>query len=93
MVEGIEVEAIATMYGVHRTTVTRWIGACRDRLLVETRRFLRDDFGLAIAEIDSLAGLVRSQLHLSLAQLLGERWPRRAFSAAGSHEPARGVGE
>jgi RNA polymerase sigma-70 factor (ECF subfamily) len=73
MVEGMEVEAIATMYGVHRTTVTRWIGACRDRLLVDTRRILRDDFGLAIGEIDSLAGLVRSQLHLSLARLLGER--------------------
>jgi RNA polymerase sigma-70 factor, ECF subfamily len=73
LVEGMEVEAIATMYGVHRTTVTRWIGACQDRLLVETRRLLRDDFGLAIAEIDSLAGLVRSQLHLSLARLLAER--------------------
>jgi RNA polymerase sigma-70 factor (ECF subfamily) len=73
MVEGMEVEAIATMYGVHRTTVTRWIGACRDRLLVETRRILRDDFGLAITEIDSVAGLVRSQLHLSLARLLGKR--------------------
>ncbi len=73
IVESMEVEAIATMYGVHRTTVTRWVGACADRLLVETRRFLRDDFGLAIAEIDSLAGLVRSQLHLSLARLLGER--------------------
>jgi RNA polymerase sigma-70 factor, ECF subfamily len=73
MVEGMEVEAIATMYGVHRTTVTRWIGACRDQLLAETRRILRDEVGLTIAEIDSLAGLVRSQLHLSLARLLGDR--------------------
>jgi RNA polymerase sigma-70 factor (ECF subfamily) len=73
MVEGMEVEAIATMYRVHRTTVTRWIGACSDRLLAETRRILRDDFGLAVAEIDSLAGLVRSQIHLSLARLLDER--------------------
>ena len=73
IVEGMEVEAIATMYGVHRTTVTRWMGACINRLLFETRRILRDEFGLAIAEIDSLAGLVRSQLHLSLARLLGER--------------------
>jgi RNA polymerase sigma-70 factor (ECF subfamily) len=72
MVEGMEVEAIATMYGVHRTTVTRWIGACRDRLLDDTRRILRDDFGIAPAEIDSLAGLVVSQLHLSLARLLGD---------------------
>ena len=72
MVEGMEVEAIATMYGVHRTTVTRWIGACQDQLLHDTRRILRDDFGLALAEIDSLAGLVRSQLHVSLARLLGD---------------------
>jgi RNA polymerase sigma-70 factor, ECF subfamily len=77
MVEGMEVEAIATMYGVHRTTVTRWIGACQDRLLSETRRILRDEFGLPIAEIDSLAGLLRSQLHVSLARLLGEQPGKR----------------
>jgi len=55
---------------VHRTTITRWIGGCHDRLLDETRRILRDSLGLASGEIDSLAGLVQSQLHLSLNRLL-----------------------
>jgi RNA polymerase sigma-70 factor (ECF subfamily) len=73
LVEGMEVEAIATMYNVHRTTITRWIGGCHDRLLDETRRILRDSLGLASGEIDSLAGLVQSQLHVSLHRLLGQR--------------------
>jgi RNA polymerase sigma-70 factor (ECF subfamily) len=73
LVEGMEVGAIATMYRVHRTTVTRRIGLCRERLLVETRRILGDELGLGVAEIDSIADVVRSQLHVSLSRLLRDR--------------------
>jgi RNA polymerase sigma-70 factor (ECF subfamily) len=71
-VEGVEIERIAAMYRVHRTTVTRWLTDCRDTLLATTRRNLVDDLGATVAEIDSLAGLVRSHLQLSLVRLLRE---------------------
>jgi RNA polymerase sigma-70 factor, ECF subfamily len=70
LVEGIEVDAIATMYRVHRTTMTRWLADSRATLFDETRRILTSELGATGAELDSLAGLVRSQLHVSLVRLL-----------------------
>jgi len=72
LVEGVEVERIATMYGVHRATMTRWLADTRARLFDETRRLLTAELGATGAELDSLAELVRSQLHVSLARLLRE---------------------
>jgi RNA polymerase sigma-70 factor (ECF subfamily) len=70
LVDGVEVEQIAAMYRVHRTTITRWLGACQASLLVEVRRVLADTLGLTGSEIASLAGVLQSQLHVSLARLL-----------------------
>lgn len=72
LVEGVEVERIATMYGVHRTTVTRWLADARAGLSDQTRSILTAELGATGAELDSLARLVASQLHLSLVRLLRE---------------------
>ena len=72
VVESVEVDRIAVMYGVHRTTVTRWLADIRAALSDETRRILTAELGATGAELDSLAGLVRSQLHVSLVRLLRE---------------------
>jgi RNA polymerase sigma-70 factor (ECF subfamily) len=72
LVEGVAVERIAAMYGVHRATMTRWLAECRATLSDETRRILAAELGATGAELDSLAGLVRSQLHVSLVRLLRE---------------------
>jgi RNA polymerase sigma-70 factor (ECF subfamily) len=72
LIEGVEVGAIATMYGVHRATMTRWFADSRAALLAETRRILAAELGASPDELDSLAGLVRSQLHVSLVRLLRE---------------------
>ncbi|HVQ13645.1 MAG TPA: sigma factor-like helix-turn-helix DNA-binding protein, partial [Vicinamibacterales bacterium] len=68
-VERVEVDRIATMYGVHRATATRWLADGRVRLVDETRRILTTELGATGAEIDSIAGLVRSHLHVSLVSL------------------------
>jgi RNA polymerase sigma-70 factor (ECF subfamily) len=70
-VDNVEVDAIASMYGVHRTTVTRWLAECRDTLATATQRILGEELGATAAELESLAGLVRSQLHVSLVRILG----------------------
>jgi RNA polymerase sigma-70 factor (ECF subfamily) len=72
IVEGAPVERIAAMYGVHRATMTRWLAECRATLSDETRRILAAELGATGAELDSLAELVRSQLHVSMARLLRE---------------------
>jgi len=73
LVEGVEVDRIATMYGVHRTTVTRWLADSRTTLFNDIRRILIDELGATDTEFDSLVGLVRSHLHVSLVRLLRER--------------------
>ena len=72
LVEGVEVDRIATMYGVHRTTMTRWLADVRAKLCDETHRILTAELGATDAELDSLAALIQSQLHVSLVRLLRE---------------------
>jgi RNA polymerase sigma-70 factor, ECF subfamily len=77
LVDGIELDRIATMYGVHRATVTRWLADSRATLSDLTRRMLTAELGATDSELDSLADLVRSQLHVSLVRLLREPDPTR----------------
>jgi RNA polymerase sigma-70 factor (ECF subfamily) len=69
-VEGVSVEKIAIMYGVHRVTVARWVWMAGESILEGLRRRFRDQFGLTSLDFDSLAQLVRSQLSLGLEEAL-----------------------
>ncbi|MBF5042197.1 sigma-70 family RNA polymerase sigma factor [Aggregicoccus sp. 17bor-14] len=69
--EGLSLEALAALYAVHLSTVSRWLGRARARLAEQTTQALRERLDLEPSEADSLAALVLSQLDLSLAQLLG----------------------
>ena len=66
----LSIDRIGALLGVHRATAARWIRAVSDAVRDETRRLLHARLGLSSAELDSLAGLVQSQLHLSLGRLL-----------------------
>ena len=55
---------------MHRATAARWIVSAREALVDETKRQLRGRLGVSGAELDSLLGLVRSQIHVSLNRLL-----------------------
>lgn len=66
----LSIDRIGALLGVHRATAARWIRAASDAVRDETRRLLHARLGLSTAELDSLAGLVQSQLHLSLGRLL-----------------------
>jgi RNA polymerase sigma-70 factor (ECF subfamily) len=68
--DGLSIDRIGALLGVHRATAARWIRATSDAVRDETRRLLHARLGLSAAELDSLAGLMQSQLHLSLGRLL-----------------------
>ncbi|HEX3763175.1 MAG TPA: sigma factor-like helix-turn-helix DNA-binding protein [Kofleriaceae bacterium] len=68
--DGLSIDRIGALLGVHRATAARWIRAASEAVRDETRRLLHARLGLSAAELDSLAGLVQSQLHLSLDRLL-----------------------
>ena len=69
-VDGLTIDQLARLHRVHRATCARWIEAARAGLLRRVRRRLREAVGLDERELDSVIGLVRSQLDLSLSRLL-----------------------
>jgi RNA polymerase sigma-70 factor (ECF subfamily) len=70
LVDGLRTSQIAALFRVDRATIKRRLAACRDHLLAQTSALLREQLHLSPAEFVSLAGLVQSQLHLSLTRLL-----------------------
>jgi RNA polymerase sigma-70 factor (ECF subfamily) len=69
-VDGLSIDRIGLLLQVHRATAARWIRAAADAVQTEVRRLLRERLGLSAGEIDSLAGLIQSQLHVSISRLL-----------------------
>jgi RNA polymerase sigma-70 factor (ECF subfamily) len=75
LVDGLTVESIGQIYAVSHSTVSRWLAKARDGVIAEARRLLRDEMQLSPDEFDSVAGLVASQLDLSVSRIL--RAPQR----------------
>jgi len=69
--DGLSIDGIGTLYGVHRATAARWICDIRNNILEEVKSSLVEDFGLHASEFESLAFLVHSELQLSLMRVLG----------------------
>jgi RNA polymerase sigma-70 factor (ECF subfamily) len=69
--DGLSIDAIGRMYGVHRASAARWICDIRQRILLGVRDTLDLEFGIPHSEFESFVHLVYSELHLSLRRLLG----------------------
>ena len=69
-VDGLNVDKVGAIYGVHRATAARWVGAARDALAESSRKLLVARLGVTPSELRSIARLVESQLDLSLRRLL-----------------------
>jgi RNA polymerase sigma-70 factor (ECF subfamily) len=69
-VHGLSMDAVSATYQAPRSTVARWIARAREQLLALTREELTARLGLSPDELDSLLRLVRSQLDVSLRQLM-----------------------
>jgi RNA polymerase sigma-70 factor (ECF subfamily) len=69
-VDGLSIDRLGALLQVHRATAARWIHAAADAVRIEVRRLLHERLGLSAGAIDSLAGLVQSQLHVSFSRLL-----------------------
>lgn len=70
-IEQLAPSAIAVMYRVSARTVQRWLVDLREALRVAVREGLRARLQLEPSELESLLGLVDSQLHVSLHRVLG----------------------
>jgi RNA polymerase sigma-70 factor (ECF subfamily) len=70
VLDRLNIEKIGSLYGVHRATVASWIAGARRSILDGTRQRLQEKLGLDVNELESLMGLVRSELDVRLSQLL-----------------------
>lgn len=73
LIDGLNIDGIGQMYGVHRATVARWIAKAREQLFERTRDTLVAELGLSSTEFASLVRLVRSQLDVSICRILSEK--------------------
>ncbi|HEY8208924.1 MAG TPA: sigma-70 family RNA polymerase sigma factor [Myxococcaceae bacterium] len=69
-VEGLTVEQIGAMQGTHKSTVSRWITRARETVGLQARTLLGDRLKLSAGELESLMGLLQSELELSLFRVL-----------------------
>lgn len=69
-VDGTSLDAIGRLYGVNKSTVSRWLATARAEVLSGARDRVRAELALPAADIDSLLGAMPRDLELSLHGLL-----------------------
>jgi RNA polymerase sigma-70 factor (ECF subfamily) len=67
--DGVPLASIATMYQVSPRTVQRWVAGAHASIKAGVRRTLASKYSLTERELDSLLGLVISQLSITLQDL------------------------
>lgn len=87
--QGLSIDRIGAIYGIHRATAARRLQRARELFVEETRRALAHRLGGASAdEVDSIIGLIRSRFDVTLGGMLREGDPPALGSdGAGDGEP------
>lgn len=67
--QGLTVDQLATMLGIHRATAARRVASARERLLANTRRNLMVKLQLSRAELESVMRLIQSGLSVSVHRI------------------------
>lgn len=78
-IDGVSSEKLAALRGVSRSTISRSLANLREQVFNETRRILQAQLHLSPQEFESLVGVLRSQIDLSITAVLkGEGSPVRS---------------
>jgi RNA polymerase sigma-70 factor (ECF subfamily) len=67
-VDGLTIDQLGALYGVHRVTASRWVLRAQEELRRGVLAQLDTRLGLSATELRSLTRLVRSQLTVALAR-------------------------
>jgi RNA polymerase sigma-70 factor (ECF subfamily) len=73
--DGMNIDALGTVFQVHRATVARWLVSIRTRVLDDVRKRLSLDLGASSSEAQSLVRLLRSEVQVSIQRILGDETP------------------
>ncbi len=70
LLDGLTIDRIGGVYGVHRATAFRWIAKAREKVWAETQRLVQLKLQLSVSEYGRVLEQVRSQLDLSIERAL-----------------------
>jgi RNA polymerase sigma-70 factor (ECF subfamily) len=73
--DGLSIDQIGAVFGVHRATAARWLAAVRERVFEATRRELMTRLRLDPREFDSLVRAIQSRFEISVCEILRVRAP------------------
>ncbi len=68
---GMGIDAIAAAHDIHRATAARRLAAARDAVLRETRKLLMARLGVSRDELESIARMVESRMHVTVERVFG----------------------
>jgi len=71
--DGLSIDQLGALYGVHRATAARWALSAQQALLEQTRLRLTQRLRLTHSQVDSVLRLISSQLDVNLSRLLRSR--------------------
>ncbi len=69
-IDGVGLDALALLHGVHRATAARRLAAARETIFLKVRRRLLHDLNVGNATVDSILRIVQSDLDLSIDRML-----------------------
>jgi RNA polymerase sigma-70 factor (ECF subfamily) len=84
VVDGLTPFAVASLYGVHRTTVTRWLADAQQSLLGAIRASMMRRMSVSRTELESILRLIGSRIEIRLVECV--QASRSAQDAAASSE-------
>jgi len=76
--DGLSLDTLATMHGVHRATIARWLVSIRRSLVERARTMLGGPRGLSSGSVRSLYRWLARDVHLSVSRLLAQETAARS---------------
>ena len=70
--EGLSIDALGVLYGVHRATAARWVKRTTDVLMTKTRAVLTARLGAHKSEVSSIVRMLASQLDMAVRAVLAD---------------------
>jgi RNA polymerase sigma-70 factor (ECF subfamily) len=68
--QGLTIDQIGAVHGIHRATAARRVQRARETLVASARRLLGEKLGVSESELDSVMRLVQSELRISVKRVL-----------------------
>jgi RNA polymerase sigma-70 factor, ECF subfamily len=73
--DGVNIEGIGRIFGVHRATVARWLVRIRREALTRAKEALARDLGAEVEEAASVIGALAGEVDVTLSKALGSVSP------------------